>query len=309
MLFLYITLSLIISIMVFILFHSYSKIRKLRNQLKKSERNYQDLTEKYNLKNQKFERRIQEELEKNKQKDLLLIRHSRFAAMGEMISSRGQQWLQPLNSLSLLIQDVREAREFGEIDDQYINRFTVEGLAQINVMSGIVNDLRKFYQQNTEKSFFSVGDSIEDALTMFSSSLKNHNIQVSFEYRGQHIGYGYPNEFSQVMVILFSIFRDIFVDKNIKKRKLVIKLQESKECVIVEVFENSGDIYPAHIQKIFDPYFSIRSDESGLDHYIAKMILEKMDGRISVENTIDGAKFHISLPKCAVSTEREAVSV
>ena len=279
------------------------------NQLKTSESNYQDLTEKYNLRNQKFEIRIQEELEKNRQKDLLLIRHSRFAAIGEMISSMGQQWLQPLNSLSLLIQDVREASEFNEIDDQYIDRFTVEGLAQINVMSGIVNDLRKFYQLNTEKSYFSVGDSIEDALTMFSSSLKNHNIQVSFEYRGQHIGYGYPNEFSQVMVILFSIFRDTFVDKNIKKRKLVIKLEESKERVIVEVFENSGGIDPAHIQKIFDPYFSTRSDGSGLDHYIAKMILEKMDGRISVENTSDGAKFHIVLPRCPVSAEREGVSV
>ena len=295
--------------MVVILFMCFTKIRKLMNQLKTSESNYQDLTEKYNLRNQKFEIRIQEELEKNRQKDLLLIRHSRFAAIGEMISSMGQQWLQPLNSLSLLIQDVREASEFNEIDDQYIDRFTVEGLAQINVMSGIVNDLRKFYQLNTEKIFFSVGDSIEDALTMFSSSLKNHNIQVSFEYRGQHIGYGYPNEFSQVMVILFSIFRDTFVDKNIKKRKLVIKLEESKECVIVEVFENSGGIDPAHIQKIFDPDFSTRSGVSGLHHCIAKMVLEKMDGRISVENPRDGAKFHIVLPRCPVSAEREGVSV
>lgn len=292
-----------------ILFHYFRKIRELMNLLKTSERKYQDVTEKYHSRNQKFDIRMQEELEKNRQKDLLLIRHSRFAAIGEMISSMGQQWLQPLNSLSLLIQDVREAREFGEIDDLYIDRFTVESLAQINVMSGIVNDLRKFYQLNSEKCFFSVGDSIEDALSMFSSSLKNHNIQVAFEYRGQHIGYGYPNEFSQVMVILFSNIRDAFVDKNSKKRDLVIKLEESKECVNVEVFENSGGIEPAHIQKIFAPSFSTDSDGSGLDQYIAKMILEKMDGRISVENTSEGSKFHITLPRCAVSTEREVVSV
>ncbi len=150
--------------------------------------------------NRDLEKRVREEVAKNRQKDHILIQQSRLAAMGEMIASIGHQWRQPLNSLSLLIQDVREALDFGEINDQYIDQFTKESMIQIKHMSRTINDFRKFYRPNKEKSSFPISDSIEDALSIFSSSLKNHDIHVEFEYRGQQLAYGYPNEFSQVVL-------------------------------------------------------------------------------------------------------------
>lgn len=74
--------------------------------------------------------------------------------MGEMIASIGHQWRQPLNSLSLTIQDVREEFEFGQLDEIYINNFTKESMIQIKHMSRTINDFRKFYKPNNEKSPF-----------------------------------------------------------------------------------------------------------------------------------------------------------
>lgn len=282
------------------------------NEISESEKNYQELLKKYELlvnQNRYLEKRIQEEVTKNNQKDNILIEQSRLAAMGGMVASIGHQWRQPLNNLSLLIHDVREALEFGEINDQYIDRFTRESMLQIKHMSRTINDFRKFYKPNKEKTLFSVGDSIEEALSIFSMSLKNHGIQVEFEYRGQQMAYGYPNEYSQVVLNILTNARDAFVQKDINNRKLHINIGETKEIVTAEFIDNAGGIEPTLLKKVFDPYFTTRQNGTGLGLYLTKMILKKMNGSVSVENTGDGARFCVSVPKITAAIKPELVSV
>ncbi|MFJ5718185.1 sensor histidine kinase [Neobacillus sp. NPDC093127] len=275
-------------------------------------KNDQDLAKKYELllqQNRYLEKRLQEEVVKNKEKDTILIEQSRLAAMGGMVASIGHQWRQPLNNLSLLMHDVREALEFGEIDDQYIDRLTRESMQQIQHMARTINDFRKFYKPNKEKSIFSVGDSIEEALSIFSLSLKNHGIQVEFEYRGQQMAYGYPNEYSQVVLNILTNARDAFVHKDISHRKLAIKISESGNFITTEFIDNAGGIEPTLLKKVFDPYFTTRSQGTGLGLYMTKMILENMNGSVSVENTGDGARFSLLVPKVSAAIESELLTV
>ncbi|MFK9093735.1 sensor histidine kinase [Bacillus salipaludis] len=276
------------------------------------EKNNQDLLKRYELmvhQNRYLEKRVQEEAAKNKQMENLLIEQSRLAAMGGMVASIGHQWRQPLNNLSLLMHDLREVLEFGEMNEQYIDRFTRESMLQIKHMSRTINDFRKFYKPNREKTLFSVGDSIEEALSIFSISLKNHEIQVAFEYRGQQMAYGYPNEYSQVVLNVLTNARDAFVQKNISHRKLSIKISETGEFVTAEFIDNAGGIEPILLKKVFEPYFTTRENGTGLGLYITKLILEKMNGSISVENTSDGARFSLSVPKITAAMKQELVSV
>jgi PAS domain S-box-containing protein len=259
--------------------------------------------------NRNLEKRILEEAAKNRQKDHILIQQSRLAAMGEMIASIGHQWRQPLNSLSLLIQDVREALDFGEINDQYIDRFTKESMIQIKHMSRTINDFRKFYKPNKEKCSFTISESIEDALSIFSSSLKNHDIHVEFEYRGQQMAYGFPNEYSQVVLNILTNARDAFVMKDILNRKIFIKINETEEFLIAEFTDNAGGIEPVLLEKVFHPYFTTRPHGTGLGLYMTKMILENMNGCVKVENTGDGARFCLTVPKVTAAVIPELVIV
>jgi PAS domain S-box-containing protein len=259
--------------------------------------------------NQNLEKRIQKEVSKNRQKDHILIQQSRLAAMGEMIASIGQQWRQPLNSLSLLIQDVSEALDYGEINDQYIDKFTKESMIQIKQMSQTINDFRRFYRPNKEKSPFSIADSIEDALSIFSTSLKNHDIQIKFEYRGQQMAYGFANEYSQVVLNILINARDAYVTKDNDNPRMFIKIDETEASLVTEFTDNAGGIEPALLEKVFDPYFTTRPHGTGLGLYMTKIILENMNGRIKVENTGDGAKFSVTVPKVMAGVIPELVSV
>lgn len=273
--------------------------------LVESQIGYRELAEKYEAINRRLEERLQHEIAKNKEKDLLLIQQARLAAMGEMITTIGQQWRRPLKSLSHLIQDVKEADEFGEIDGQFIDRFTRESMMQINLMSRAINDFRKFYKPDQEKCTFSVGDAIEDALFIFSQTLKDHGIEVGFEYRGQQPAFGYPNEFSQAVLHILTNARDAFVESGSSSRILTIKIVETEQFITAEFTNNAGGIEPSLMKTIFAPYFTTKPHGTGLGLYMTKKIMENMNGIVTVENTGDGARFTLFVPKVSAAVKTD----
>jgi signal transduction histidine kinase len=63
--------------------------------------------------------------------------------------------------------------------------------------------------------------------------------------------------------------------------------------------DNAGGIKKENIAKIFDPYFTTKSNTggSGLGLYIAKIIIEQnMKGKLLVSNIAKGTKFEIVIP-------------
>jgi signal transduction histidine kinase len=166
-------------------------------------------------------------------------------------------------------------------------------------MSRTINDVRKFYQTNKEKCSFSVSDSIEEALSVFFSILKNQDIHVDFEYRGLQMANGIPNEFSQIILHILTIARETFSRNNIQNRKIKIQICTKENLIVVEISDNAGGIEPAQFSKLFEPDFPTSEHGSSNGLYITKMIIEKMNGFVKVENTEDGARFSLSIPKFA----------
>jgi signal transduction histidine kinase len=300
-------------ISILLVFERYLSKKKLRG----CEERYQVLDKKYEAVesnnqyvenvNLELKKRVTTEKHKHSQKDHILIQQSRLAAMGEMIASIGYQWRQPLNNLSLLIQDVSEAQEFDEINDEYITRFTKESMVLIKQMLRSINDFRKFYQLNKEKTAFSLSDAIEEALSIFSFSLNltNHSIHVHFEYRGQHRVFGYQNEFIQVFLHILMNARDAFVINNVKNRKICIKIDEDEWFYMTEIIDNGGGIDLSLLDKIFHPYFTTKTTGTGLGLYMTKIILENMNGSVKAENTGDGARFLLFVPKVAATETQD----
>ncbi|MFC1716920.1 ATP-binding protein [Candidatus Poribacteria bacterium] len=69
------------------------------------------------------------------------------------------------------------------------------------------------------------------------------------------------------------------------------------EYVRLDIQDHGGGISAEHLQKIFDPYFTTKQRGSGLGLTVCYSIIEKHDGRISVESQVGiGTIFHIYLP-------------
>ena len=97
----------------YVIFQSIHKSRELMKKLKVSENSYRDLTKKYEaakILKQDLEIRttISGRSNKERQKDYILIQATKTCCDGRNDCQYWSSMAAPLNSLSLLIQDVRE---------------------------------------------------------------------------------------------------------------------------------------------------------------------------------------------------------
>ena len=269
-------------IIILILVFSYFKQKKLHKKIK--------------ILNDTLEKRVIEEVEKNKLQQLLMLHQNRLAQMGEMISMIAHQWRQPLNNLAVLNQTIILKYKKGKLDDILINRFQENSKKQINQMSNTIDDFKNFFRPEKEKTEFIINDTIHHVLDILNPIFEKNNIDIKFEEDDDYQIIGYPNELGQAILNIIINARDALVENNIKNKEINISLKQNNENIILSIKDNGGGISDEIIYKIFDPYFSTKLEKNGtgLGLYMTKMIIdEHMGAKLIVQNFNDGSEFMI----------------
>jgi len=254
-------------------------------------------TEELRLLNESLELRVQDEVAKNRDKDHMLIQQSRLAAIGEMIGNIAHQWRQPINALTLLLSNIKDAYAFNELDQDYLDKSVRTGQTIIQRMSTTIDDFRNFFKPNKEKARFSVNEAVADALSILEAALKNANITVALEAEEGVAAYGYRNEYSQVLLNLLTNAKEAIQQQKSGGGVIHITVLDRDGQAEVIVEDNAGGIPPDILPKIFDPYFTTKDKGTGIGLYMSKMIIEhSMDGSIAACNIEGGSRFSVVTP-------------
>jgi len=247
--------------------------------------------------NASLHHRVDEEMDKNRDKEKQMIHQSRLAQMGEMISMIAHQWRQPLAAISATATALQLKISRKRYDEENF----LQNIKKINEysqhLSSTIDDFRNFFSENKEQTFFSLKESVEGSLKIIGISLNNHNIQVSVESVEDNDIFSYPNEVRQVVLNILKNAEDILIEKAIENPRIHIKISPLGAMLILEIGDNAGGVPEAIKEKIFDPYFTTKEkrDGTGLGLYMSKTIIEDhCGGKLSVYNSSEGAVFEIS---------------
>ena len=248
--------------------------------------------------NKNLASKVSKGIEEGKRKDKAILQQSKLARMGSMISMIAHQWRQPLSELSGLLMELETATRFKKVNDKHILDSIEKSDKMIEFMSNTIDDFRNFYKPDKKKENFFVLDSCKKALNLVNATLKDSSIELILDVKDDIQIYGYPTEYSQVILNLISNARDILVEKRIENPEIKLRIKTKKNLSIVTVSDNAGGIKEENFDLIFDPYFSTKdsSKGTGLGLYISKLIIERnMGGEFSVRNDEKGAVFKIVL--------------
>ncbi|MBB5022589.1 ATP-binding protein [Desulfurispira natronophila] len=254
--------------------------------------------------NEHLEERVAQESDKRHKNEELLVQQSRMAAMGEMIGAISHQWKQPLNVLGILVQDLGEAYEHGEINRNYLNETASHAMAQIDYMAHTIDDFRNFFHPNKERENFNVKQAIKSAVKLVSAQLNNHQIEVVISGNEDVRTCGQRNEFQQVVLNIINNARDAIVAARnhlatCQSGCIWIDITASNQGATIQITDNGGGIDQSIIERIFDPYFSTKEDTAGtgIGLSMARTLLEQgMGGTITAGNVEGGACFTITVP-------------
>ena len=241
---------------------------------------------------------IEEEVEKNRQKDQQMIEQSRLAQMGEMLSMIAHQWRQPLTAISATSAKLSIRAQLGRATTENI----VEASENISIysqhLSQTINEFRNFFRPNKEKEETSYGEIIKSVLNIVEVSLTNQGIKIIQNIENDDKFLSYANEIKQVLLNLIKNAEDVIIEHHIEDPYIKIETFIKDGYIMLEVSDNGGGISDDIIDKIFDPYFSTKDEKNGtgLGLYMSKTIIEDhCKGDLSISNDKDGAVFNIKL--------------
>ena len=238
-----------------------------------------------------------EEIERHR---ALVIYKNRMAAVGEMVANIAHQWRQPLSSLNLMLSNLEDAHETNTLDDVYFNKQMDKSRDIIQKMSKIIDEFRYFFKPKEHKEKFSVLECVKQVEDMLDDRLRIES--VNFDVKSDddiEPVLGYPNQLSQVFLNLFSNALDAF-DGDRSDKWIQVGIEEGLNLVKITVEDNAGGIDEEQLNKLFEPYFTTKSESggTGIGLYMSKMIIEsKFMGDIYVRRGDKGLVFTIELPR------------
>jgi len=83
---------------------------------------------------------------------------------------------------------------------------------------------------------------------------------------------------------------------------ITLSVSDSGEAAIITIEDTGPGIDPAHLPRLFDPYFTTKSEGTGLGLAIVRKIILEHGGDISTESPLSqrgGARFTITLPRAS----------
>lgn len=223
----------------------------------------------------------------------------KIAAMTQMINNIGHRWRQPLNALAIMIQDIKHAKEYGELSYEYLEAVCARSMNIIDRMSKTIDEFRFIFKPSEDAVVFDVKRRLQGAVRFVSDSMAAHNIKIDMRCRDDVSVFGYPEAFSQAILKILSNAKEALLESGVKEPRIHIYMSLKNGDCVIKISNNGPKIDDCHLNRIFEPYYTTKDEgkgDQGLGLYAVKMLIEEaMSGDVSVVSNDESTTFKIIL--------------
>ncbi len=248
--------------------------------------------------NQNLNDEVKSQIDKIREKDMILIQKTKMASMGEMMDAVAHQWKQPLNIIKLSVDELEYLLKSNKADENYIHEFGKRIKEQVNHSVETIDEFRDFFRPKGELQSTILKDVIDSSLVLMKDDLIKHTIVTKFEGDGDLKVNIIPNEFKHVIINIVNNAKDEFISKNLRERVIRFEVLKDDIYVILKIKDTAGGIPKDVLKNIFKANFTTKPKGigTGIGLYMTKNIIEKIGGSIEAKNIESGAEFIIRIP-------------
>jgi PAS domain S-box-containing protein len=267
--------------------------------------------------NQNLELKIQEEVQKSRQKDRIhqqeQIENVKLKSIGSLAAGITHEINTPLTyikgNFEMMQYDIEDLPQSATKDQMLEDAKRInDGL---NRIANIVESMREISQSSNEtKEKVNIYSTIITALTMTYNRSKQisriyfnnklFNIEEINKHEEEFFCEVQKQRVEQVwIVIINNALDELSRIEDYEQRCLNILIYTKKEDVIIQFKDNAGGIKKDIIDTIFDAFVSTKEHSGmGVGLNISKKIIEQQNGEIRAFNEKNGAVFEVRLKRC-----------
>jgi PAS domain S-box-containing protein len=236
--------------------------------------------------------------EKENQKNLL-IQQSRLAELGGMIGSLIHSWRQPLQAIAMTAQYLPDAFQFGELNQESINKIVYDIMKQVDDLSSSLDKFRNIFKSESKAVTMNPRDELYKVWDIIEDQMKSIGVHLNVECDNEYNLEGFPGEFRQILMNLLNNSKKAFETNKIKSPEIKVTFKTSGTDLIIS-YEDNGGGFPESLlpDKLFEPYYTSEVGAStGIGLSISRSIIEaKMHGSVTAYNDDDKACFRLTIP-------------
>ena len=243
--------------------------------------------------NQDLQKRVHEKSDALQKAQSEITQSEKLAALGYLSAGMAHEIRNPLNSISLFIQLMRQ----NTIDAEQLE-YQGKILKEIDRIDDIIRKLLDASRRTrTISNDISINQVIDNALEVFFPQIETGKIKVTRSYCES------LSPIKADSVELGQIFTNLFLnalDEMKAGGHLEIQISEENSRVVVRIADSGGGISADTLPNIFDPFFSTKARGTGMGLPVVQRIARIYDGNITVEKTSPaGTVFRLDFPACS----------
>ncbi len=214
----------------------------------------------------------------------------RLAAMGRMTATMAHEIRNPLGIIKSSTDVLREKYQNPNEPDELFEFVDDE----IKRLSRLVNDFLAFSREpilNAKKADMNV--IVRDAVSAFTSE-KEIDVEFLPQQKSLQTNVDSDKLYQVLLNLLLNAWQATGGDG-----KIVIETRETKYRgrAYAEIsVQDNGPGFQSDVSKIFEPFYTTKTQGTGLGLAVCRTIIEKMDGVIRAENAPGGARVTLLLP-------------
>lgn len=254
--------------------------------------------------NQNLEQRIAEAREWQRVQDAHLHEQARRNALANLLINIAHQWRQPLNVISLGVQEIEEICRENQVPMSEIEELIEHCMQQLDELSAIIGEFTDLNQKTTNpRQHFALEKAIDQTLRILGTWLQQDgrlDVDVQIDPVNSRI---WGNEALTVEILLALIrnTKEAMQQRGLESASMLVAHEywHDRGEHRISIRDDAGGIPPQILERIFDPYETaqFKRRHRGLGLFIVKNTVEiALEGSIEARNTEHGAEFLLYLP-------------
>ncbi len=265
------------------------RIREIELHNRELQKQQEQLLSEIELWNLELQKRVREKTEALQNAQDEIVQSEKLAAMGYLSAGVAHEIRNPLNSISLYVQLMRQTTT----DPEHLECHA-KIMKEVDRIDTIIRKLLDASRRTRVISAnVQINQVIDTVIEAFSPQIETRKIGVERQYQVISPITADSTELEQIFTNLFLNAIDAMNRGGI----LTIETYEKDGKVIVRVGDSGNGIAKDILPSIFEPFFSTKSRGTGMGLPVAQRIARMYEGNMEVElSSSEGTTFRLEFP-------------
>lgn len=224
---------------------------------------------------------------------------ARVSMLGELTASIAHEINQPLAAIATNASAGLRWLDRSEPDVAEVRALTQRIIADAQRAAEIISRVRAMAGHRApEPTALAINGVIEEAMQFLAHELQGRQVTLTLALaRGLPLVLADRTQLQQVIVNLAINAVQAMIQNGERQRRLIVRTALQDSAINVSIEDNGPGVAAAHQGRIFDSFFTTKSNGMGMGLPICRSIIEASGGAIGVRNIEGGgAAFSFTLP-------------